>query len=206
MAINTSYAAFQAAVADWLNRTDLTSQIPDFIALVEARLLRTLRGKRAVVRTGLSLDSASVSLPAGIKELRSVYLTGSTFPGPIDIVTPEKLAYYGTGHSAAARPRYGALVNGTLVLSPTPDTSYAAEIVYEAELPALSAGVNWLLQYYPDVYLYGTLTEAATFLRDDDRIPGWTARFASALQELELDRDRAEYGANTPVIHPSRSF
>lgn len=206
MALNSSYSAFQTAVADWLNRSDLTSQIPDFIVLFEARLLRTLRGKRAVVRTGLSLDSASVTLPSGIKELRSVYLTGSTFPGPIDLVTPERLAYYGTGHSAAARPKYGALINGTLALSPTPDTSYAAEIVYEAELPALSAGVNWLLQYYPDVYLYGTLVEAATYLRDDDRVPGWTARFQEALAQLEIDRDRAEYGANTPIIHPSRSF
>ena len=37
MSIST-YAQLQAAVANWLHRTDLTAQIQDFIALAEARL------------------------------------------------------------------------------------------------------------------------------------------------------------------------
>ena len=42
MAINT-YATLQTAVANWLDRSDLTDRIPEFIALAEARMNRTLR-------------------------------------------------------------------------------------------------------------------------------------------------------------------
>ena len=39
----TTYAELQTAVANYLARTDLTSQIPDFIYIAETRLRRQLR-------------------------------------------------------------------------------------------------------------------------------------------------------------------
>ena len=40
----TTYSELQSAVADWLNRDDLTSVIPNFIELAEADLTRNLQG------------------------------------------------------------------------------------------------------------------------------------------------------------------
>jgi hypothetical protein len=40
----TSYAELQTAVGTWLNRSDLTAQIPDFITLAEAKFKRDLAG------------------------------------------------------------------------------------------------------------------------------------------------------------------
>ena len=42
MAIN-SYSSLQTAVANWLDRSDLTDRIPEFIDLAEARINRALR-------------------------------------------------------------------------------------------------------------------------------------------------------------------
>ena len=42
MAIST-YTELQTAVANWLDRDDLTARIPEFIALTEARFNRLLR-------------------------------------------------------------------------------------------------------------------------------------------------------------------
>jgi len=42
MAIST-YSELQTAVANWLDRDDLTDRIPEFIALAEARFNRVLR-------------------------------------------------------------------------------------------------------------------------------------------------------------------
>ena len=39
----TTYTELKAAIADWLNRSDLTSQIPDFITLAEAEMAWTNR-------------------------------------------------------------------------------------------------------------------------------------------------------------------
>ena len=39
----TTYAELKTAIANWLNREDLTSVIPDFISLAEADFNRKLR-------------------------------------------------------------------------------------------------------------------------------------------------------------------
>ena len=50
----TTYSELKTAVANWLNRDDLTSVIPDFIALTEADMDRKIRHwrmeKRATVQ------------------------------------------------------------------------------------------------------------------------------------------------------------
>ena len=39
----SNYSELQSAVADWLERGDLTARIPDFIRLAEVQLNRLLR-------------------------------------------------------------------------------------------------------------------------------------------------------------------
>ena len=58
MAIS-NYTELQTAVANWLDRDDLTNRIPEFISLCEARFNRTLR-----LRAMETLDT-SVSTVAG---------------------------------------------------------------------------------------------------------------------------------------------
>ena len=60
MAINT-YGTLQTAVANWLDRDDLSARIPEFIALSEAIFNRTLR-IRAMETT------VSDNTPSGSKE------------------------------------------------------------------------------------------------------------------------------------------
>jgi hypothetical protein len=52
MAIST-YAELQTAAANWLGRADLTSRIPEFVALAEAKFNRTLR-----IRDMITKDAA----------------------------------------------------------------------------------------------------------------------------------------------------
>ena len=39
----TTYTGLKASIADFLNRDDLTSVIPDFVALAEAQINRDIR-------------------------------------------------------------------------------------------------------------------------------------------------------------------
>ncbi len=60
----TTYTELKASVADWLNRTDLTSVVPDFIALAEAQIERTLRTRQMIVRATASIDTEYSAVPA----------------------------------------------------------------------------------------------------------------------------------------------
>ncbi len=202
MALST-YDELQASVADWLNRADLTAVIPDFIVLTEAELRRSLRAKQIRARSTITLDTTGeYTLPAGVKEITSLYLNGATVKGEIEMTTPERVNLIRSQWGPSGVPFMAAVVNGTLLLGPVPDADYTAEIIWDAEITPLSATAptNWLLTDYPDVYLYGALMHAAPYLKDDERIPVWRDTFAGALDRLEKARDSAEYGANTPVV------
>ena len=56
MAFFTDYTTLQATIADYLARSDLTTQIPEFIRLAEDRLLRDLR-----IRQMLKVATASAT-------------------------------------------------------------------------------------------------------------------------------------------------
>lgn len=204
MAIS-NYSELQTAVGNWLNRSDLTDRIPEFIALAEAEIKRKLR--RKVVKAVLTIDAAEEALPSAAAELRSWRLNTSTaaWNGPRDILSNEALNDYRTMFQSAGRPRYAAVVNQTLLVVPAPDQAYTAEIVYFEALTALSTSntTNTTLTESPDLYLYGALKHAAPYLEHDERVPTWKGMFDAAIDELNLVREREEFGgAPLPVRLP----
>ena len=199
----TSYTLLKSAVADWLNRTDLTSQIPDFITLFEASIRDHNAVSTQTVDATLTLNAVEVSLPSDFREPRSLYFADNTnlVYGPIAILGgPEAVEQWRQLNGlTSGRPQVAAITGGatTLRLAPTPDTSYTATLEYFAFLTPLSATVasNFLLASYPNVYLYGTLMQAESFLKNDERVTMWKAMYEQALEQLELRMNREAWGA-----------
>lgn len=197
MALDT-FSNFKTAVADWLNRSDLTSAIPDFITLAEAGLRKDRRLEnvlRETITVSAEATTLNSELTSDFRALKYLYHDGATYYGEIEIVPAEKLSHYKQTYGATGVPRAGALLDGVLVLAPAPDTSYTLDIVYEWELVALSdsAPSNWLLANHPDIYLYATLVESAPYLKDDPRIVVWKAELEKRLNDLFLDTQRREF-------------
>lgn len=198
-----NYTDLQSAVATWLNRDDLTDVIPDFIRLAESQISRRLR--RNTVRTEVQIVSDSYAIPSTVAQLRSLRLVTSSYEKdlPIVIVTPEQLAEHRAANSSTGRPRYAAVVAGNLLFVPAPDDSYTMEMSYFSKLVPLSSSVptNDVLTESPDLYLFGALKESAAYLEHDERIPVWESKFETALQQLEIVREREEYTAS---LRPAR--
>lgn len=201
----SSYTELKASIADWLVRTDLTAVIDDFIDLTEAEIKRRLEGPN-VVREPITLAAAVVNLPATVSQVRSLRMDMSSDQAKIEVVSYEMLTdrrvEYG---SAAGRPRFAASLDGQLLLVPTPDQSYTAEIVYYDLITSLDGSnpSNSVLVLAPDAYLFGALMQAAPYLENDARIPTWEGKFEKAITQLEIARERAEFGAgNRPVRLP----
>ena len=75
MSIST-YSELKTAVANFLARTDLTDQIPDFIQLAEARLSRELESRDQEKRANatLTIGDQYIALPTDLREVREVKL------------------------------------------------------------------------------------------------------------------------------------
>lgn len=204
-----NYTDLKTSVAGWLNRSDLTDAIPDFITLAEKQIIRRLR--RTKVKTTLTLATEAVNLPAACGELVSIRLeSGSpSRDRPFDIVTKEMLDEYRAGVAdVAGRPVMACIIGTQIILAPTPSESYTAEIVYYRKLTPLTAiaTTNDELTEAPDLYLYGALMEAAPYLREDERVPVWERKFEKALAELETTREREEFSASLRPVRLPRVF
>jgi hypothetical protein len=90
---------------------------------------------------------------------------------------------------------------------PVADDSYTAELTYYAKLSKLSSTntTNWLLTAASDAYLYGTLMQAAPYLKDDARIAVWSSMYISALEDLQVSDDRGASSGGA-LIARARTF
>jgi len=194
MAIGT-YAELQTAVANWLDRDDLTNRIPEFIALAEAKMNRVLRislmenVSTAIIMAGGTRD---YSLPTGFTGMKEFHLTTSPIT-PLSYITPEMMNRMWAG-SNAGRPQAFTLFSdaGTrkIKIGPSPDSAYTTSMLYLKKIDSLSVSnpTETMLTENPDIYLYGALLEAEPFLMNDARVQLWAGMLQQVAKDLQ-DRD-----------------
>jgi hypothetical protein len=80
-------------------------------------------------------------------------------------------------------------------------------LTYYAKLAKLSNAVtsNWLLASSPDVYLYGSLLQAAPYLQDDARITVWSSLYQAGLDQLQIADDRGSTSGGA-IMARARTF
>lgn len=191
MAIST-YSELQTAGANWLARDDLTDRIPEFITLAEAKFNRDLRcpqmEKRSYATVNLSADEPEyITLPSNFQTMRRICLSGVTGKPLLEFVSPQqanqlRFEYQGV----SGQPYYFTIIGDELELIRVPNLAYVLEMVYRANIPALSSvqTTNWLLTLAPDLYLYGLLMEAAPYMKDDARVGTWSQGYGHAIDGL----------------------
>lgn len=190
MAIAT-YAQLTTSVEDWLERADLTTRVPDFVALAEAKFNRDLFVPQMEGRSVTSLDTGStdpefISLPTDFQSMRRIRLSGVSGKPSLEFKSGAQMDDYRarTGNTSG-QPRYFTVMGTEIELNPTPDSNYAIEMVYRKTIPPLATNsTNWLLTMAPDLYMYGSLCEAAPFLSNDPRLAIWMASFQAALDGM----------------------
>ncbi len=196
MSLDT-YDGLKTAIADFLNRTDLTSAIPTFISLAEAQMNRRLKTRRMVGRSDATLSDEFVSVPDDFGGVITIKLTGTSPEAMLDFVDPIKAAeLLQTTYTAAGQPRFYSVVGEGLQLIPAPDAPYTAEMTYWKRIEPLSDDndSNWILADHPDAYLYGSLLQSAPYLSDDPRLVVWGQIFTTILSDIESDDTFAQYG------------
>ena len=201
MALST-YTELKDAIADWLDRSDLTARIPDFIALAEARINRELRIRPMEVRSTMytTVDQQYFNLPGGYIQMRNIQLNTNPTT-PLEYITPEMLdRLYGS--TTTGKPRAYTLIGDEIQLAPIPDSAYQLEIAFYEKFTPLgdgSAGTvtsNWLTANAPDILLYGALMEAEPFIKNDERIPVWLNGYSNAINKLQQQDQRDRHSGS----------
>lgn len=198
MAIS-NYSELKTSIANFLARTDLTDQIPNFILLAEARLSRDLetRGQEKRAQSALTTGDEFLTLPTDMREVRFIKLL--TSPSTVlEYKSPHVLDSEFSGNTNG-KPQAYSIVGSELKLRPIPDESYNVEIIYIGSLQALSDSntTNDMLTRHPDAYLMGSLVEAYLYLMDQNSATIYDQKFSRIIEEIRTDEQRSHYGTGS---------
>lgn len=196
-----SYTNLVSAVADWLQDSNVTSVIPDWITLVETDINNRLRIQAMeVTDDAFTVSARLTAFPTDFLEWRELRHNSSPYE-KLDLVgadwANEHYNWLDTG-----RPKKFLNEAGQLRMVPTPDTPYTLIVTYYAALTPLSGSnpTNWILTNRPNIYLFGTLAQSKGYLGSDERIQTWEAMYEKALADLIRSDQRARWSGSTPAM------
>ena len=197
----TNYATLQSAIADYLNRADLTSQIQTFIQFCEADLNTRLRSREMIVNATATSDGQFVALPPDWLEAINMMIVGGQ--SPLRYITPDEADTIIKAQTYTST-RFYSMTTGVIELVPPAVDDITIDMVYYGKIPALSDAntTNWLLTKAPDVYLYGALTHAAPFLMDDQRMPVFSQIYLARVQSLQDESQKALHSGSPLISRP----
>jgi hypothetical protein len=195
----TNYSELQTAIANWLDRDDLTAKIPDFITLAESYLNRDLRLRSMITETTINPSQAVkyVDLPTGYRE--SIAFADDHGEEILQLHHEDLLEHqYG---SSSGRPTFYSVTN-RINFDRVADASYNFTLTYYKALDLQSDLTNSVLSDYPDMYLYGALLQAEPYLKNDSRISVWLGYYENAKKAANNrnNRSRVKLRSDHPAI------
>lgn len=195
MAIDT-FDNLVKSVVDWSHRKNLGLLIPDFIKLAETEMYNN-EGWQLEIRDMETVTTAPTSglyleLPPGFEKARSVQL--QTGHGLVDVKyqAPEQLLRQPT----PGQPRFFTIVGNEIEFNRVPDTAYNIQIqYYKRPDPITSANqTNSVLTKHPNIYLFGTLHQAFSYLQDSEQAVFYFAKVQSVIRGANKANKKARYG------------
>lgn len=144
---------------------------------------------REMEETVTLTEAAEITLPADFLTVVSVYR--DTDPRTtLQPTTPQALQ---RGFMPSGSPTHYALVDGKMVLSPSPDGTEDIVLRYIAKLADLSvdSDTNPILTKFPSIYVYGALAHHSALIRDAQAAAIYEAQYQKAARAAKAtDRDR----------------
>jgi hypothetical protein len=190
-----TYSDLKTTVANYLARTDLTTQIPDFIRFAELRLRRELRIRQMLksVTTTTTGGDPTVALPSDFLEARDFYVSTNPIQ-PLTYVSPAIFSR-NTNTTFSGKPLNYTILASEFKLSPVPDSTYTLEMLYFAAPTFMDDTVssNTFMANAPDALLYASLLEAEPYLMNDARINTWGSLYDRAISTLTKSDEASQY-------------
>jgi len=198
----TNYTELKTSIANWLNRSDLTSEIQDdFIKLVEADFNSKLRVRAMVTSTDITINSETVALPSGFLQIRDFFILSGSTKYPLRYMTPPQMDQV-KGTSQTGLPSSYTILGDNFRFMPKPDATYTGKLNFYKAFTSLSNSntSNYILASHPSIYLYGALFHAANFLGgiNPQQVQTWQQMYGTAMERLEQN-DREDQFSGSPL-------
>jgi hypothetical protein len=192
----TTYTTLLAEVANYLSRSDLTSIIPTFVQLAQARINRDVRAKAMQTKnTSVTINAEYEDAPTDFLEVASFYLTSTTPRKPLEFMDMDTMT---RDYNTTGEPKYYSVVGTQFRFAPTPPGDYTATLVYYAKPATLATTTQETNSLFPsvapDLYLYASLLEAESYIQNDPRLATWSEAYQRGVESLNAAQKNSRHG------------
>jgi hypothetical protein len=188
-------ATLKSTVKDYMqvDETTFNDNLNTFIKEAESRIFKLVQlpEQRKNVQGSLSSSNRFLATPSDFYAPFSLAVIDSSKYYYLDFKHPSFIKEYSPTTSTTGRPKYYSLFDDTAFeLSPIPNSSYTVELHYLYKPNSLTAGSDGgttiLSTDHPDPLLYGTLVEAAIFLKETpDVLATFETRFKEGVARMK---------------------
>jgi hypothetical protein len=200
-----NYSELSQLIQDYCESTEqsFVANIPTFVEVAEQRIYNTVQlpALRKNVTGSMSNGNQYMSLPSDWLSTFSIAVIDGT-TGEYEYLLNKDVNYIRAAYpfpASSGKPKYYAIFDSTtMLLGPTPNANFTAELhYYYYPVSIVTAGTSWLGNNFDSVLLYGSLREAYTYLKGDaDLLQNYEQKYQEALGQLKrlgdgLDRQDA---------------
>jgi hypothetical protein len=194
-----NYTSLSAAIVAYSENTstEFAAELPTFVKQAEQRIYNTIQfpSLRKNVTGTTTASNKYLECPSDFLAVYSMAVVNPStseyeyllnkdvnfirqaYPTPTDTGVPKYYALFG--------PRSDDEKELTFILGPTPLTSYTVELhyfFYPESITTAASGRTWLGDNFDSVLLYGSLVEAATYMKQEqDLVALYNQKYQEAL-------------------------
>ena len=190
-----TYSELKSLIQNYLQNTEtqFVSDLPSIIKQAEERILKTIQLPvfRKNVSGTLTSGNEYLATPTDFLDNFSLSFTSSGSQTFLLFKDVNFIREAYPNSSTTGTPKHYALFDdGSFIIGPTPDSSYAVELHYFYRPASITAGADsgttWLSDNAENALLYGSLLEAYIYMKGEpDLISLYQQRFLQALARLK---------------------
>lgn len=188
-----TYDSLNSIVLQYLERSDQATinAIPTFITLAEFEIAQEIKtlGQLQIVESTMTQGNPVLQKPARWRKTVSMNVLVGSKKQPVLLRKYEYLKNYWQDDTQTSTPLYYADTDWDhWYIAPTPDLAYTFEVLYYERIAPLSSTnqTNWLTQNAPNAMLFGTLLQAMSYLKNDQR-QIFQQKYSEAIQALKVE-------------------
>ena len=200
-----NYTQLSTLIQEYCESTEqsFVANIPTFVQLAEERIYNTVQlpAIRKNVTGPMTANNQYMSLPSDWLSTFSMAVIDPT-TGEYEYLLNKDVNYIRAAYpppTSVGKPKYYAIFdNNFMILGPTPDLAYVAELhYYYYPQSIVTAQTSWLGDNFENVLLYGSIREGYTYLKGEaDIMNYYEQKYQEALGQLKrlgdgLDRQDA---------------
>ena len=200
-----NYSALVTLIQEYCESTEssFVSNIPTFVQLAEERIYNSVQipAIRKNVTGTMTINLQYFQLPSDWLSTFSLAVIDPT-TGDYEYLLNKDVNFIRASYpppNSTGKPKYYAIWNNaSMILGPTPDLAYTAELhYYYYPASIVTAGTSWVGDNFETVLLYGSLREAYTYLKgEQDMMQYYDQKYQEAVAQLKrlgdgLDRQDA---------------